>query len=237
MTGCPVRGLHPEAILLEDIERCFDGDFSLTSNCTLKICLTAKPCSGCVSLLSSWVKADKVAGVQVYFVRDACSDDSPPERPGLSFKAISHEKLRNLLGDVDWTALIQQQQRPSTALTESVCDGGTFTLDPDTPLAPSSNGDLKQRPMSASVCSSGSRSSFNSRIPMPKASTVMSGSNVSHTFEDEEDLAEANQRLRSLVQRLTSTLTTILDVDVALRNNLMSMHELVTEVQEEVGLR
>ena len=53
--------------------------------------------------------------------------------------------------------------------------------------------------------------------------------------ENMEELAEANQRLRSLVQRLASTLTTILDVDVALRNNLMSMHEILTEVQEEVA--
>ena len=52
-----------------------------------------------------------------------------------------------------------------------------------------------------------------------------------------EELFEANQRLRSLVQRLTTTLTTILDVDVALRNNLMNMHEIVQEVQEEVNLR
>ena len=34
-----------------------------------------------------------------------------------------------------------------------------------------------------------------------------------------------------------ATLTTILDVDVALRNNLMNMHEIVQEVQEEVSLR
>ena len=34
-----------------------------------------------------------------------------------------------------------------------------------------------------------------------------------------------------------TTLTTILDVDVALRNNLMNMHEIVQEVQEEVSLR
>ena len=55
--------------------------------------------------------------------------------------------------------------------------------------------------------------------------------------EDPDQLWEANQRLRNLVQRLTATLTTILDVDVALRNNLMSMHELVNEVQEEIAQR
>ena len=60
--------------------------------------------------------------------------------------------------------------------------------------------------------------------------------NSSHN-EEVEELFEANQRLRLLVQRLTSTLTTILDVDVALRNNLMNMHEIVQEVQEEISLR
>ena len=75
---------------------------------------------------------------------------------------------------------------------------------------------------------------------MPKSSTVMnvslnSSQMVDADPENMEELAEANQRLRSLVQRLASTLTTILDVDVALRNNLMSMHEILTEVQEEVA--
>ena len=83
---------------------------------------------------------------------------------------------------------------------------------------------------------------------MPKSSTVMNpslvsscntGNNASPLTNEEmvEELFEANQRLRSLVQRLTTTLTTILDVDVALRNNLMNMHEIVQEVQEEISLR
>ena len=37
----------------------------------------------------------------------------------------------NSLTDTDWTTLIQQH-RPTTALTESICDGGTFTLEPET---------------------------------------------------------------------------------------------------------
>ena len=61
--------------------------------------------------------------------------------------------------------------------------------------------------------------------------------NTAQIPKDAEELFEGNQRLRLLIQRLTSTLTTILDVDVALRNNLMNMHEIVQEVQEEISLR
>ena len=39
--------------------------------------------------------------------------------------------MMNSLTDTDWTTLIQQH-RPTTALTESICDGGTFTLEPET---------------------------------------------------------------------------------------------------------
>lgn len=269
VVGCPIRGLTPVAIVLEDLDRCFDGDFTALSNYVLKICLSMKPCIGCVSLLSSWVKSEKLAAVDVYYARsgsdlDDMDQESFPEsrNPRLSIKSISREKFRSLITDTDWTTLIQQH-RPTTALTESICDGGTFTLEPETGNGNNVNGPngngatmvdsskigmMPQRPMSASVCSNRSSSgsfgmSFNSRIPMPKSSTVMNSSLASSTGtgnshnEEVEELFEANQRLRSLVQRLAATLTTILDVDVALRNNLMNMHEIVQEVQEEVSLR
>lgn len=53
--------------------------------------------------------------------------------------------------------------------------------------------------------------------------------------QTDEELLQTNQRLRDLVQRLATTLTTILDVDVALRNNLMSLHETLAEVQDELS--
>ena len=49
VVGCPIRGLHPEAIILEDIDRCFDGDFPTLSNYVLKICLSTKPSIGKVN--------------------------------------------------------------------------------------------------------------------------------------------------------------------------------------------
>ena len=70
-----------------------------------------------------------------------------------------------------------------------------------------------------------------------KSSTVMSASanlsslehaaveEVSAVVNSQEDLEETNQRLRALVSKLSATLSTILDVDVALRNNLMNLHE------------
>lgn len=58
---------------------------------------------------------------------------------------------------------------------------------------------------------------------------------VSAVVNSQEDLEETNQRLRALVSKLSATLSTILDVDVALRNNLMNLHECIAEVQEELA--
>ena len=44
VVGCPIRGLTPVAIVLEDLDRCFDGDFTALSNYVLKMCLSLKPC-------------------------------------------------------------------------------------------------------------------------------------------------------------------------------------------------
>lgn len=77
-----------------------------------------------------------------------------------------------------------------------------------------------------------------------KSSTVMSASANLSSLEqgaeesdavNQEDLEETNQRLRALVSKLSATLSTILDVDVALRNNLMNLHECIAEVQEELA--
>ena len=44
---------------------------------------------------------------------------------------IGEKHVMKSLTDTDWTTLIQQH-RPTTALTESICDGGTFTLEAET---------------------------------------------------------------------------------------------------------
>jgi hypothetical protein len=60
--------------------------------------------SGCVSLLSSWVKSEKLAAVDVYYARsgselDDMDQESFPEsrNPRLSIKSISREKFRSLI--------------------------------------------------------------------------------------------------------------------------------------------
>ena len=126
---------------------------------------------GSVSLLSSWVKSEKLASVEIFYVRSSSDMDDMegdlPERHRLAIKGISREKFRSLITDTDWTNLIQQP-RPATALTESICDGGTFTLEPETGNGSGANGngsDIKisnQRPMSASVCSNRSTASASS---------------------------------------------------------------------------
>ena len=237
IVNCPLKGMQAEAILLEDLERCFDGDFQVLSKSTLRICLSCKPTMGALALLTSWVKAEKVANIELFYVKSSGSDDIESGR-GVIVKAISLDKFGQIILDNDWTE--QLNQRPSSSLMESTT-GGTFTLEePNGESTPKPSG--LQRPMSASVCSS---TRYGSRIPMAKSaksSTVMSASaNFSGLEQHEEnstnheDLQESNQRLRALVSKLSATLSTILDVDVALRNNLMNLHECITEVQEELG--
>lgn len=249
VVNCPIKGMHAEAILLEDLERCFDGDFTVLSKSTLRICLSSKPSMGAFSLLSSWAKSDKVGSIELFYVKPSGSDDVESGR-GILVKAISVDKFCHILIDNDWTE--QLNQRPSSSLMESTTgNGGTFTLEETNGFnngeTPKTSSNL-QRPMSASVCSSSSR--YGSRIPMAKSaksSTVMSASanlsslehaaveEVSAVVNSQEDLEETNQRLRALVSKLSATLSTILDVDVALRNNLMNLHECIAEVQEELA--
>lgn len=246
VVNCPIKGMHAEAILLEDLERCFDGDFTVLSKSTLRICLSSKPSMGAFSLLSSWAKSDKVANIELFYVKSSGSDDLESGR-GILVKPISLDKFCHILVDTDWTD--QLNQRPSSSLIESTTgNGGTFTLEEtnngETPKTTNS----LQRPMSASVCSSNSIGRYgSSRIPMAKSaksSTVMSASANLSSLEqaaeesdavNQEDLEETNQRLRALVSKLSATLSTILDVDVALRNNLMNLHECIAEVQEELA--
>ena len=59
VVGCPIRGLTPVAIVLEDLDRCFDGDFTALSNYVLKMCLSLKSCIGtynftCILVLGTW---------------------------------------------------------------------------------------------------------------------------------------------------------------------------------------
>ena len=238
--NCPIKGLLAEAILLEDLERCFDGDFSILSKSTLRVCLSFKPSMGALSLFSSWAKSEKVSAIELYYVKTSGSDDLEAGR-GITVKAISNEKFYQILVDNDWTHALNQRPSSSALMESTGGDGGTFTLEETNGETPKSIG--LQRPMSASVCSSSSRYG-STRIPMPKSSTVMSASAALSSLELEEsgggsnnheDLEETNARLRALVARLSATLTTILDVDVALRNNLMTMHECITEVQEELA--
>ena len=224
--GCPIRGMPPENILLEDIDRTFDGDVATLSSCTLKMCLSAKPCRNSYALLTAWVKANKLSEIEIFYVKSNNNEDHDiGDTDRIVAKPISQDKFKSLIVDNDWTYFIHQ--RPPTALTESTGGGGTFTLETDMSESRTS---VSSRPMSASMSS---RSSLGSRIPTPKSHG--NANNCLNQSQTEEELLQSNQRLRELVQRLASTLTTILDVDVALRNNLMSLHETLAEVQDELS--
>ena len=127
--GCPIRGMHPVAILLEDLDRSFDGDLVTLSSCVLKLCLSAKPCRNSYALLTAWIKANKLCEIELYYVKSNNNnneDNSMGDVDRFISKPIAQEKFKSLIIDNDWSIFIHQ--RPISSLTESTGGGGNIFL-------------------------------------------------------------------------------------------------------------
>ena len=126
--GCPIRGMHPVAILLEDLDRSFDGDLVTLSSCVLKLCLSAKPCRNSYALLTAWIKANKLCEIEMFYVKSNNSNNNEDNLQGevdrFISKPIAQEKFKSLIIDNDWSIFIHQ--RPISSLTESIGGGGKF---------------------------------------------------------------------------------------------------------------
>ena len=67
--GCETQSLHPEMILIEDLERTFDGgDENRISGSTLKICLGHSPSKECYSRLSGLLMTGRLAAIELHYV-------------------------------------------------------------------------------------------------------------------------------------------------------------------------
>ena len=67
--GCESQSLHPEMILIEDLERTFDGgEEHRLSGSVLKICLGHSPCKECHSRLSGLLMTGRLSAIELHYV-------------------------------------------------------------------------------------------------------------------------------------------------------------------------
>ncbi len=111
--ACPVQNQSAITLALDDLERQFDGAEDVLAQCTLKLCLSVPPDRDGLSLLSAWLMGGRLAAVEVASVEGGGGGDSDR----LVLKAISAERFRGFLTDIDWTQQPSHQRQ------------GTFTLD------------------------------------------------------------------------------------------------------------
>ena len=220
LVGCPTRQLTPESMLVEDLEKIFEDD-PVLANATLKLCLSYAPSRESHSLLSGLLMAGKLGAIELYYVRQSSTDDDIMSASSDRFiaKPISADKFRNYITDVDWTLLSQGRQGTFTLQQES---GGTFTLSED-----ATDHQQQQRP---STRSSMSRIPTRSSGP-PSSSGASTSTNQDDLEQQQHMLNESREQLNKLLKKLSATMSTVKDVDEALRHNLESMNDTIGEIQ------
>ena len=69
IVGCETQSLNPEMILMEDLERTFDGgDEHRLSNSVLKLCLGHAPSRECYSRLSGLLMTGRISAIELHYV-------------------------------------------------------------------------------------------------------------------------------------------------------------------------
>jgi len=100
-------------VLLDDLERSFEGEEdTLTTSC-LKLCLTSSPAREGMSQLSAWLMGGRLAAAEIQVGRP--DRDCPGGSERLAIIAISPDTIRHHLVEHDWTEGAKRE--------------GTFVLD------------------------------------------------------------------------------------------------------------
>ncbi len=214
--SCPAQGLSVAAIVLDDLERQFDGSEDKLSSSVLKLCLSGPPCRESVSNISAWLMAGRIMSVEVTYAKtdtDGAAIGSSSDR--LVMKPISVDKFRGFVTDIDWTQVNQRQ--------------GTFTLDNNNSQAsdvmsaslqhPSSAGRSRIPRMSSSMSAEQHHDSMSST-----SSAVMTASVPARPPPVDESL------LRS-VSALTSNLRSAKQDGDTLRTRMADMERQLEELR------
>lgn len=254
--GCDTQNMHPEAILVEDLERSFDGEEHRLANSVLKICLGHSPCRECQSKMSAFLMSGRIGVIELYYVKplgfhDENLDSGASER--FILRPITADKFRTLVSDIDWTQMTGSSN--ASIMTSSTNSGrqGTFTLEDQ---------EAKQRPQSALTRGTSPRSSggagggHGSRIPTPRASvertpsgrlsSISSSMYGSGSGDDNHQAASANHhhhevesekvlKLKAVIKKLSNTLNAVLDADASMRSNLHSLREDLEEAMAQTN--
>ncbi len=125
--SCPVQSASAVAVVLDDLERQFQGSEERLSSCALRLCLSGPPCRDSVSKLSAWLMSGRMATAEVSFVRGQDQEAVGGGSERLVLRPITADKFRGYVTEVDWT---QQagvgggNQRQSTFTLDSGDGGG-----------------------------------------------------------------------------------------------------------------
>ena len=133
--------MNPVSVLIDDLEKVFDGEEHRLTNSVLKICLSHCPSRDNRDRLTSGLLMNgKIGAIELYHAAaaatsgngelggDQAADAGSSER--FVVKPVSTEKFRSLVSDVDWTNLLSASPTHPSQQRQ-----GTFTLEDQVSLS------------------------------------------------------------------------------------------------------
>ena len=230
--GCDIQGFTPLSILLEDLERTFEGaDDERLSSATIKVCINTPPCRDSLSQLSAWLMGGRVGSIEVYYVKGptASAGIQVESTERLVLKPISGDRFRSYITDMDWT---QMNQRQGTFTLNEEAGAPSSAMSASTPSAALGGGGGGRTKIPVVSSRGQSASPAGARLSMNggggggiAASPANSGSSslepevaAPHSAEP-----ESAAHLRSMVESLTGRLRAAQADNDALRANLEAL--------------
>jgi hypothetical protein len=237
--GCDTQGFTPLAILLEDLERTFEGaEEDKLASATVKVCLNQTPCKDSVSQLSAWLMAGRIGSIEVYYVKSPGAA-SPDSSDRLMMKPVSGDRFRSYLTDMDWTQM-NQRQGTFTLSEDGAAAVSASSPSPSASLSSSSGRGHTKIPVVSGRGHSASPAAGGGRISIMSASCPNGGepsppNSGSSSLEPEPPSSENVSQLKSLVASLSERLHAAQADNEALRGNLEELECGMEEITRVVN--
>ena len=227
IVGCDTQGFTPLSILLEDLERTFEGaDDDRLSSATIKTCINTPPCRDSLSQLSAWLMGGRVGSIEVYYVKgptaNANAHIESTER--LVLKPISGDRFRSYITDMDWT---QMNQRQGTFTLNEEASASSAAMSASSPPSALGGGGRTKIPVVSSRGQSASPAGARLSLNGGGAAATSPPNSGSSSLEPEvaapSPQTESTAHLRSMVENLTGRLRAAQADNDALRANLEAL--------------